>query len=72
MADSDDPPFKEAPPANDNGLLGRKCPICGKAAQLRYKPFCSKRCSDIDLNRWLTGAYAIPVVEDDKSSDGER
>ncbi len=59
-------------PANDNAEPGRKCPICGKAMQLRYKPFCSKRCADIDLNRWLTGSYAIPVVEDDKSSEGER
>jgi uncharacterized protein len=58
-------------PANDNALPGRKCPICGKPTQLRYKPFCSKRCADIDLNRWLTGSYAIPASADDESSDGE-
>ena len=58
-------------PANDNAAPGRNCPICGKPMQLRYKPFCSKRCADVDLNRWLTGSYAIPVTEDDKSSEGE-
>lgn len=37
------------------------CPICGKpAADDRLKPFCSKRCADIDLGRWLKGGYAIP------------
>ncbi len=45
---------------------GRKtptCPICGKPATDQYKPFCSKRCADVDLNRWLGGNYAIPVDE---------
>ena len=37
-----------------------KCPICKKPATETYKPFCSKRCSDIDLGRWLKGSYAIP------------
>lgn len=48
----------------------RPCPICGKPAEQQYRPFCSKRCADIDLNRWLKGSYAIPVVEDD-DEDGE-
>jgi hypothetical protein len=48
-----------------------KCPICGKAAELAFKPFCSKRCADIDLNRWLKGVYAVPVKEDE-DEDGER
>ena len=39
------------------------CPICSKPADVAFKPFCSKRCADIDLNRWLSGAYAIPAVE---------
>jgi uncharacterized protein len=51
------------PPANDNTTLLKPCPICNQPAQLRYKPFCSKRCADVDLNRWLTGKYAIPVEE---------
>jgi len=36
------------------------CPICGEAAQAQHKPFCSRRCADVDLHRWLTGSYAIP------------
>jgi endogenous inhibitor of DNA gyrase (YacG/DUF329 family) len=38
----------------------RRCPICGKPSVERFKPFCSARCADVDLNRWLSGAYAIP------------
>jgi hypothetical protein len=38
----------------------RPCPICGKPSQQRFHPFCSKRCADIDLSRWLGGSYAIP------------
>ncbi len=45
--------------AQDEGTL-RRCPICSKPASERYRPFCSKRCADIDLNRWLKGGYAIP------------
>ncbi|MDJ1159874.1 DNA gyrase inhibitor YacG [Chelatococcus sp. SYSU_G07232] len=47
----------------------RPCPICGKPAEQRWKPFCSKRCADVDLNRWLSGAYAIPVVEDEEGPE---
>jgi len=36
------------------------CPICGKPADPKLKPFCSRRCADIDLGRWLKGGYAIP------------
>ncbi|SDL63454.1 DNA gyrase inhibitor YacG [Aliiruegeria lutimaris] len=39
------------------------CPICGKQGQEQYRPFCSKRCADIDLGRWLKGSYAIPTEE---------
>ena len=48
----------------------RACPICGKPAVERYRPFCSKRCADIDLNRWLKGGYAIPGAPD-AGEDGE-
>jgi endogenous inhibitor of DNA gyrase (YacG/DUF329 family) len=47
------------------------CPICGKPADPAFKPFCSKRCADVDLNRWLSGIYSVPVVEDE-DEDGER
>lgn len=39
------------------------CPICGKPRALQYRPFCSKHCADVDLNRWLTDQYATPVLE---------
>jgi endogenous inhibitor of DNA gyrase (YacG/DUF329 family) len=50
------------------------CPICRKAASPEYRPFCSRRCADVDLGRWLTGGYALPVAdtEDDvAASDAE-
>lgn len=43
----------------------RPCPICKKPESFDYRPFCSKRCADVDLHRWLNGAYAIPVTTDD-------
>jgi endogenous inhibitor of DNA gyrase (YacG/DUF329 family) len=51
-----------------------KCPICGKPAEPAYRPFCSKRCADVDLQRWLRGAYAVPAVENEDGpagADGE-
>lgn len=39
------------------------CAICGKPQDARFKPFCTKRCADIDLGRWLKGSYAIPTQE---------
>ncbi|KEP68505.1 DNA gyrase inhibitor YacG [Thioclava sp. BHET1] len=48
------------------------CPICGKEPAPKYRPFCSGRCADVDLARWLNGSYVIPgdaVEEDDRSSD---
>jgi uncharacterized protein len=47
----------------------KPCPICGKPRDQRYAPFCSARCSDIDLGRWLKGSYAIPGRP--LSEDGE-
>jgi endogenous inhibitor of DNA gyrase (YacG/DUF329 family) len=41
------------------------CPICGRERTERYRPFCSRRCADVDLARWLGGAYAIPAAEDE-------
>ena len=39
------------------------CPVCQKTATERYRPFCSKRCADVDLGRWLKGSYTIPTDE---------
>jgi endogenous inhibitor of DNA gyrase (YacG/DUF329 family) len=43
----------------------KRCPICRKPASDAAKPFCSKRCADVDLNRWLKGVYAIPGKEEE-------
>ncbi|MCV2866883.1 DNA gyrase inhibitor YacG [Albidovulum sediminicola] len=49
------------------------CPICRKDTDPKYRPFCSKRCADIDLGRWLTGSYVIPgSAEDDEAPTPRR
>ena len=47
------------------------CAICGRPIQPEYRPFCSRRCSDVDLQRWLAGRYALPAVEDDAGPEGD-
>lgn len=44
-------------------MATRTCPICGKDAAAQYRPFCSKRCADVDLSRWLGDGYRIPTEE---------
>ena len=44
----------------------RACPICGKPAAQATRPFCSSRCRDVDLHRWLSGAYVVPGSENDE------
>jgi uncharacterized protein len=56
-----DSPIPEPRPA-------RPCPICGKPSAPRSRPFCSPRCAQIDLGRWLKGNYRIPT--DETSEDG--
>jgi endogenous inhibitor of DNA gyrase (YacG/DUF329 family) len=41
------------------------CPICGKETVQKMRPFCSKRCADVDLARWLNGNYAVPSNDPD-------
>jgi endogenous inhibitor of DNA gyrase (YacG/DUF329 family) len=49
------------PAQPDSEAKRRKpCPICGRPTIAEFHPFCSKRCRNVDLNRWLGGAYAIP------------
>jgi uncharacterized protein len=51
----------------------RKCPICGRPPQADMLPFCSRRCADEDLRRWLSGDYRVPTAErpeNDDKSDG--
>ncbi len=54
-----------------SGAKRRACPICGKPASEADTPFCSKRCADVDLHRWLGGVYAIPAVEQDEDPPDE-
>jgi endogenous inhibitor of DNA gyrase (YacG/DUF329 family) len=51
--------------ARSGKARGKPFPICGKPATETSKPFCSERCRDVDLNRWLSGSYAIPGRKDE-------
>ena len=51
------------------GAARAKCPICDRPSDQHYRPFCSRRCADVDLSRWLGGAYAIP--DRAESEDGD-
>ena len=49
--------------------MSRKpCPICRKPPTEAYAPFCSRRCADVDLQRWFSGVYAIPAREDENDA----
>ncbi|WP_460273921.1 DNA gyrase inhibitor YacG [Celeribacter sp. ULVN23_4] len=41
------------------------CPICGGESVKAYRPFCSKRCADIDLAKWMNGSYAVPSMREE-------
>lgn len=45
------------------------CPICHKPSAEKYDPFCSKRCADVDLNRWLSEGYSVPGPEDESAHE---
>jgi len=55
-------------PANDVKKTP-KCPMCGRPRELNYRPFCSPRCRDKDLAKWLDGDYAVPSVEVDEDGN---
>lgn len=48
-----------------------ECPICGAPTAQDFRPFCSRRCADVDLARWLNGVYAIPITDSDADEDGD-
>ena len=48
------------------------CPTCGKPAVEESRPFCSRRCANVDLQRWLSGVYAIPSVEEPDEGASEK
>ena len=50
----------------------KPCPICGKPRDPRYAPFCSRRCADVDLGRWLKGAYVIPGRPAEEKDEDEQ
>ena len=50
------------------------CPICAKETDAKYKPFCSRRCADVDLGKWLNESYVIPAApsaDDDAPTDAD-
>jgi uncharacterized protein len=51
------------------GNITKACPICGKPAAPEHKPFCSRRCAEVDLHRWLSGVYTVPVTDDEEEDD---
>ncbi len=42
-----------------------RCPTCKKQADAKYRPFCSKRCADVDLGRWMNESYSVPATSED-------
>ena len=48
-----------------------RCPICRETTRTEWRPFCSRRCADVDLGRWMTGRYAIPTDEAPPGPHGE-
>jgi endogenous inhibitor of DNA gyrase (YacG/DUF329 family) len=52
-------------------VAARSCPVCGKPAVQQFRPFCSRRCGDVDLHRWLSDSYVPPAMRDEEEpSDG--
>lgn len=47
--------------------MSAKCPVCGKPVKPDHRPFCSQRCKDVDLGRWLKGVYVLPGPDLDES-----
>jgi len=62
-------PAKPKKRAGSGKRPARKCPICGKPATEASKPFCSERCRDVDLNRWLSDSYRIPAKDDEEDAE---
>ncbi len=58
-------------PINTLQKGGGRCPLCEKPSDPRNRPFCSKRCADLDLSRWLHGVYRVPTDEAPEGGGGE-
>lgn len=53
-------------------MTAAKCPICERPVTAEFKPFCSARCADVDLHRWLSDRYAVPGAEGPDGLDDEQ
>jgi len=54
-----------------NAIKAPDCPICGKPRDVAFRPFCSKRCADIDLGRWFNERYVVPEPADPETISEE-
>ena len=64
------PPNQESGKPSGKPAAPKPCPICGKPPAKASEPFCSPRCRDVDLNRWLSGSYVVPgKPEDDQDTE---
>lgn len=62
-----DPDTRSPPPT---GPMAKACPICGAPQDVARRPFCSKRCANVDLGYWFKESYAIPALEAPDDFDG--
>lgn len=47
------------------------CPVCKRATEQAFRPFCSRHCADVDLGRWFTGTYRVPSFRQDNDEEIE-
>jgi endogenous inhibitor of DNA gyrase (YacG/DUF329 family) len=64
------PPAPPAKSSKSPANLGA-CPICGRTVTAEFRPFCSRRCADVDLGRWFRESYRVPARPDPESGDDE-
>ena len=57
-------------PSDNQPAPSPACAICARPVLPEYRPFCSRRCADVDLSRWLSNRYAVAAVEDEEGSQG--
>jgi uncharacterized protein len=55
---------KNVIPLKGRAKSSGKCPNCAAATKKEFRPFCSRRCADLDLGRWLKEDYRIPSQEE--------
>ncbi len=48
------------------------CPICDAESAPKYRPFCSRRCADLDLGNWLSGRYSMPTLDSEDDGDPDQ